>query len=154
MEAKLGQSKISFLMVRLEWKFSRTCSSCESSDLGSAAREATALWREFILSSKTGCIMPSEPPVATCLCNWGPKLQCLLTNLKNLWNYNINIIFITSYKTSLPKFDRISSPTLSIHISRRLCITGYNQTAFSATLHNSQVIDLDPDLHIIKISTT
>lgn len=83
-----------------------------------------------------------------------PKLQCSVTNLKNLWNYNINIIFITSYKTSLPKFDWISSPTLSIHISRRLCITSYNQTAFSAQLHNSQVIDLAPDLHIIKISTT
>lgn len=44
------------------------------------------------------------------------------------------MIFITSYKTSLPKFDRMSSPTLSIHISRRLCIPNYNQTAFLAQL--------------------
>lgn len=62
MEPKSGQSKINFLMVRLEWKFSRTCSSC---DLGIAARDAIALWREFILSSKVGCSMPPEPPVAT-----------------------------------------------------------------------------------------
>jgi hypothetical protein len=54
-------------MVRLEKKFSRTCSSCESSDLGNAARDAIALWRELILSSKVGCNMPPEPPVATCV---------------------------------------------------------------------------------------
>lgn len=69
-EANLGQSKISFLMVRLEWKFSKTCSSCESSVLDIAARDAIASWREFILSSKVGCSMPPEPPVATYMCQW------------------------------------------------------------------------------------
>jgi hypothetical protein len=142
MEAKLGQSKISFLMVRLEKKFSRTCSSCESSDLGNAARDAIALWRELILSSKVGCNMPPEPPVATCVCHgFYQKRQCLVTQIGRV-KLNIKVIFITSYMTSLPKFDRISSPTFSMHTSRRPCIGNYDQTLFSVQLPNSEVIDL------------
>jgi len=59
--------------------------------------------------------------------------QYLVIDLQNWWDYNINIQFITSYKISLPKFDRSSSPTLSIQTSRRLCKASYNKTNIFST---------------------
>ena len=79
--------------------------------------------------------------IRTPCCNLHVQLnltrQYLVTNLLNWWDYNINILFITSYKISLPKFDRSNSSTLSIHTSRRLCKTSYNKTTFSAQHHIS-----------------
>lgn len=63
--AKDGQSRMSFLIVRLEWKFSRTCSPSETSDLGIAARDAIAPCTELNLSPNVGRRMPPAPPVAT-----------------------------------------------------------------------------------------
>lgn len=63
-EAKAGQSRTSFLMVLLEWKFSSRCSSA-SSDLGRATSDATASCKVCNFSSKRGWRIPSAPPVAT-----------------------------------------------------------------------------------------
>lgn len=64
--ANVGELRISFLIVLLEWKFSKTCSSSDSSFLGSEAAEAIASCKALILSVNE-FRMPSAPPTDTCI---------------------------------------------------------------------------------------
>lgn len=67
-EANAGESKTSFLMVLLEWKFSRRCSSSPSSPsscLGWATKEAMASCKASRFVSNVWRRMSLAPPVAT-----------------------------------------------------------------------------------------
>lgn len=66
MDAKEGQSSINFLIVLLEWKLSRRCSSSCASDFGSAILDAIVSCKDTNFSSKCGWRMLSDPSEATC----------------------------------------------------------------------------------------
>lgn len=93
----------SFLIVRLEWKFSRTCSSSDASDLDSDARDAIVSCKVFNLSSKVGRRMSSEPPFATCMCH--------IWLVETLWGAN-------TLKKGQLRCSRTCHMCMSVHINR------------------------------------